>query len=124
MASRKVLVAEDDRFLASAYRVKLTKKEFEVKIAADGIEVFELLKTFTPDVILLDLIMPRKDGFSVLAELRKSEKYKTIPVVVASNLGQKEDVEKALAMGADSYIIKNETTMESIVDKIKALTKS
>lgn len=114
----KILIAEDDRFLGMAYRAKFTKSGFEVQIAADGEEALEMLKTFTPDAMLLDLVMPRKDGFTTLAEIRKQEKFKHIPIIVASNLGQKEDVDKATALGANGYIIKSDMALEAIIEKV------
>ena len=76
----KVLIIEDDTFLANAYRVKLTKAGFEIKIATDGQEGIDMLSTFAPDAILLDLVMPKKDGFATLAELKTNENWKHIPV--------------------------------------------
>jgi DNA-binding response OmpR family regulator len=106
----KVLVVEDDRFLASAYRAKLTKSGFEVQVAGDGEEGLEMLKTFTPDIILLDLVMPRRDGFATLPEIRKL--LKDVPVIVTSNLGQKEDLDKT------DYLIKSDLSMDALVTKI------
>lgn len=117
----KILIAEDDKFLSNAYRVKLTKEGFDISMAQDGIEVFEKLKDFKPDVILLDLIMPRKDGFTVLEELAKSEEYNKIPVIVASNLGQKEDIDRSFSLGAKDYIIKSEMSLEELVNKIRLI---
>jgi DNA-binding response OmpR family regulator len=114
----KILVAEDDKFLGSAYRAKLTKTGFEVQIATDGDEALTLLKTFTPDIILLDLVMPKKDGFATLQALKESDTYKKIPIIVASNLGQKEDLDKALGMGAVDYIIKSDLSLDALVTKI------
>jgi DNA-binding response OmpR family regulator len=120
----RVLVAEDDRFLMSAYRVKFSKAGFDILPASDGDEVLEILKKDTPDIILLDLIMPHKDGFAVLEEIQRSEKYRMIPVIVASNLGQKEDLDKALGLGADDYIVKSDLSMDDLVDKVKTVLKS
>lgn len=114
----KILVAEDDKFLGSAYRAKLTKTGFEVQIATDGDEALTILKTFTPDIILLDLVMPKKDGFATLQELKALEEYKKIPVIVASNLGQKEDLDKAKALGAIDYIIKSDLSLDALISKI------
>lgn len=114
----KILVAEDDKFLDSAYRAKLTKTGFEVQIATDGEEALTILQSFTPDIILLDLVMPKKDGFATLEELKKSDKYKHIPVIVASNLGQKEDLDKAKALGAVDYIIKSDLSLDALISKI------
>ncbi len=114
----KILIAEDDKFLANAYRVKLTKAGFEVKIAANGEEAVEALKEFEPDIMLLDLVMPKKDGFSVLEDLRNDEKWKNLPIIVASNLGQQEDVDKAKKLGANDYVVKSNESLQNILDKI------
>ena len=115
----KVLVVEDDRFLISAYRAKLTKSGFEVQMASDGEEALVLLRDFLPDVILLDLVMPRKDGFATLAEIKQQSNLKNIPVIVASNLGQKEDIDKAMGLGAADFIIKSDLSMDDLVAKLE-----
>ena len=119
----KVLVAEDDKFLGNAYRVKLTKSGFDVQIATDGDEALAILQKFTPDLILLDLVMPKRDGFSTLGEIKKNPALKNIPIIVASNLGQKEDLDKAKALGANDYIIKSDMSMDALVQKIKSHIK-
>ncbi len=119
----KILVAEDDKFLANAYRVKLNKAGYEIKIVSDGQEAIDSLETFTPDVILLDLIMPIKDGFVVLEELKKNDKWKNIPVIVASNLGQKEDIDKSMALGAIDYIVKSQMPINDVLVKINNVLK-
>ena len=120
----KVLVVEDDKFLTSAYRAKLSKSGFEVQVASDGEEALQILQTFQPDIILLDLVMPLKDGFATLPEIRAQEKFKNTPVIVASNLGQKEDVDKAMALGANDYIIKSDLSMDALVTKINDTIKA
>ncbi|HSE61380.1 MAG TPA: response regulator [Candidatus Saccharimonadales bacterium] len=117
----KVLVIEDDKFLASAYRAKLTKSGFEVQLAGDGEEGIQMLGSFTPDIILLDLVMPRKDGFATLPEIRKI--LKDVPVIVTSNLGQKEDLDKAMALGATDYLIKSDLSMVALINKINDTIK-
>lgn len=117
----KILVTEDDHFIASAYKLKLAKAGFEVQVAYDGDEALQILTHFTPDLILLDLIMPKKDGFSVLKELKNLPQYREIPVIIASNLGQKEDIDKALQLGARDYIVKSDMSMEDLVSKINSL---
>jgi len=118
---KKILIAEDDQFLASAYRVKLTKAGFDVKIAGDGQEALKILETFVPDLILLDLMMPVKDGFSTLEDLKKNDTYKNIPVIVASNLGQKEDIDKAKGLGATDYIVKSDVALDALIAKIHSI---
>jgi two-component system, OmpR family, alkaline phosphatase synthesis response regulator PhoP len=118
----KVLVVEDDRFLISAYRAKLTKSSFEVQMASDGEEALTVLETFRPDVILLDLVMPRMDGFATLAAIKQRDELKNIPVIVASNLGQKEDFDKAMGLGAADFIIKSDLSMDDLVTKLEQIT--
>lgn len=118
---KKILIGEDDKFLSSAYRLKFTKVGFEIQIASDGDEVLKLLQTFTPDLILLDLVMPIKDGFAALEEIRANESYKSIPVLVASNLGQKEDVDKAMSMGANDFVVKSDMSLDDLIKKINIM---
>lgn len=114
----KVLIAEDDAFLANAYRVKLTKAGFDVRMAMNGKEALQTLEEFSPDIILLDLVMPVLDGFSTLAEIKKNDKWKKIPVIISSNLGQKEDIEKGKNLGATDYIVKSNISINDLADKI------
>ncbi len=118
---KKILVAEDDKFLGNAYRAKLTKAGFEVQIARDGQEAMDMVKTFAPDIILLDLVMPVKDGFTVLAELKIDPGLKTIPVLIASNLGQKEDTDRGMKLGAADYFVKSDLSLNTIIEKINNL---
>jgi DNA-binding response OmpR family regulator len=119
----KVLVAEDDKFLSNAYRVKLSKAGIEAKLATDGNEALQILKTFTPNVILLDLVMPVKDGFATLQEIKANSEWKSIPVIVASNLGQKEDIEKGKKLGAADFIVKSDLSLDELITKLKSHAK-
>lgn len=116
---KKILIAEDDTFLANAYRVKLSKESYEVKIVGNGEEVMKALPEFQPDVLLLDLLMPVRDGFSVLSELKQNETWKKLPVIVASNLSQPDDIVRATKLGADDYIIKTDFSLKEILEKIQ-----
>lgn len=118
----KILVVEDDRFLISAYRAKLEKSGYEVQTASDGDEALAILKTFTPEAILLDLVMPKRDGFSTLEEIKKDPRISNIPIIVTSNLGQKEDIDKAMALGANDYIIKSDLSIEELVTKVQKVS--
>lgn len=120
----KILIAEDDRFLSSAYRVKFTKAGFGVFLAADGDEALAAVKSFQPDIILLDLVMPKKDGFATLEALKADPTTKSIPVLVASNLGQSEDLTKAKSLGAVDYVVKSNLSLDELVQKINGLVKS
>lgn len=119
---KKILVAEDDNFLANAYRVKLTKSGYDVQVVGDGQGVFDILATsFRPDLIILDLMMPNVDGFAVLAKIMADTNWQNTPCIVASNLGQKEDIEKATQLGAKDYIVKTDLSMRELIAKIKSL---
>lgn len=117
----KILVAEDDAFLSKVYQLKLSNKEFNVKIASNGVEALDMMKNFIPDIVILDLIMPQMDGFTVLEEMKKNDDLKNIPVLVATNLGQTEDFEHAKSLGASDYIIKSDLAMSDIIKKIHSL---
>ncbi len=120
----KVLVVEDDKYLASAYQMKLSKAGFTVDIAGNGDEALADIRLSRPDLILLDLVMPVRDGFSVLEELKKSPLNSKIPVIISSNLGQKDDLERAMKLGALDYIVKSDTSLDMIIQKInKAITE-
>jgi len=118
---KKILIVEDDKYLANAHRVKLTKSGFETKIAYDGNEALKNIDSFSPDLIILDLIMPHKDGFAVLGEIKTNNAWKNIPIIVTSNLSQKEDIERALTLGASDYIIKSNVDLNILLTKINAL---
>lgn len=115
--NKKILIAEDDSFLVEAYKVKFNKSGYEAQIVTDGEELLKTVSSFLPDLILLDLIMPVKDGITTLAELKQGS-YKDIPVIIASNLGQSEDVKKGLEMGAVDYIVKSDTSLNELMDKV------
>lgn len=114
-----VLVIEDDEFLLNAYRTKLTKEGFDVHFAEDGEEAMKTLSSLHPNVILLDLILPNKDGFAVLEEIKKISSLSKIPVIVASNLSQKADIERCKKLGAHDFVVKSELSLDEIVAKIR-----
>lgn len=118
-ASRaSVLIAEDDGFLADIYKTKLAQEGFTVFLARDGAASLVLARKELPDVILLDILMPKKDGFEVLRELKSDPKTKKIRVIMLTNLGQKEDVDRGLELGADDYLIKAHFLPSETVQKI------
>ena len=117
-AGKTVLVVEDDNFLIKAYEAHLAKAGFHVRTALDGVEAVESLKKVMPDIILLDLVMPRMDGFDVLEEMQKKSEWKKIPIVVLSNLGQESDRDRSLKLGAVEYIVKSDFSLQEIVGLI------
>lgn len=119
---KKVLIAEDDRFIASAYRVKLTKAGYDVLVVGDGVEAIKNARDFKPDIIILDLVMPIKDGFATLVELKKDPLLASIPILVSSNLGQKEDINRAMKLGAADYVVKGNISISDMVAKIQQIS--
>ena len=120
----KILIIEDDKFFQKFYSVKLKEKNVEVEVASDGEEGLIKMRNFKPDLVLLDLIMPKVDGFSVLASRMQDEDLKKIPVIVFSTLGQEKDVENAQHLGANSYINKGSFDFNSMVEKINQVMSS
>ena len=118
-AGKKILLVEDDVFVSDVYQTKLKQEGFEVISAENGSEAMKKLETVVPDIILLDIIMPYMDGKEVLARLKESEKWKNIPVIILTNLSQRDDVEEILQKGADDYLIKSHFTPSEVVEKIK-----
>lgn len=114
-----ILLAEDDHFLATALGDKLTREGFRVFKAKDGEEALTLARVEKPDLVLLDLIMPRKNGFQTLEELKKDADTAAIPVLILSNLGQESDIAKAKSLGAIDYLVKSDWPMSEVVARIK-----
>ena len=114
-----ILIIEDDKFLRELIARKLVSEKFEVVTAVDGETGLKKAKQTKPDLILLDLILPGIDGFEVLAKLKADKDLSDAPVIILSNLGQQEDVDKGLEIGAVDYLIKAHFTPNEIVDKIR-----
>lgn len=120
MANKKsILLVEDDEFLAELYATKLNLEGFEVALAVDGEKGLKLAKEVAPDLILLDIILPKMDGFEVLKGIKADPKIKNIPVILLTNLSQKDEVQKGLDLGAVDYLIKAHFMPSEVVKKIK-----
>jgi len=119
-----VLVVEDDKFLRDLLVRKLERENLKVEVASNGKEVFDKARECKPKLILLDLILPDMDGFQILDNLKQNAESKDVPVLVLSNLGQKDDIEKCMELGAADYLIKAHFTPRDIVAKIKKLLDS
>ncbi len=117
----KLLVIEDDKFLRDLIVAKLQKEGFATIEALDGEEGLRLTKENLPDLVLLDLILPGLDGFEVLRQIKDDQKTKSIPVIILSNLGQKEDMDRAFAGGAEDFMVKANFTPGEIIAKIKVV---
>lgn len=116
---KKILVGEDDKNYANIFRLKLEKEGYVVFIAGNGKEVLEVAKHESPELILLDIIMPIQNGFDTLKILKSDPDLLHIPVIMVSNLGQDEDVKKAQKLGASDYLIKANTSIQEMVEKVK-----
>ncbi|MEK7212398.1 MAG: response regulator [Patescibacteria group bacterium] len=121
--SKKVLVIEDDELVSRVYGIKLQQEGLEVIMAKDGEEGLQKTMSDKPDLVLLDLMLPNKDGFWYLEEISKKPELKQVPVIVLSNLGQKVDMDKATELGAKDYFVKADSSIGGIVDKIKTYLK-
>ncbi len=115
---KKILIADHDKFLASALNSKLSADGFDVKVVYDGSEVKGVVVNETPDLLILSLILPKKDGFEVLSDIRSDPDTKDLPIVVSSNLNQPEDDEKAKSLGANDYIVKSGLSLDELMSKI------
>ena len=118
---KKVLVIEDDRFLSSLVKARLEKESFTVVQAFDGEEALKMLKQEVPSLIILDLIMPKVNGFEVLQSISISPQLDKVPVVILSNLAQDSDIQKAHDLGARGYFIKVKVSIDDLIQKIKLL---
>lgn len=120
---KTILIIEDDKFLRDLIARKLTEEGFEISEAVNGEEGIKKIKEGKPDLVLLDLILPGIDGFEVLRKIKEEPQLARIPVIILSNLGQKEDVEKGMKLGASDYLIKAHFTPAEIIQKIKTALK-
>ncbi|MFH1353739.1 MAG: response regulator [bacterium] len=114
-----ILLVEDDSFISGMYETKLTNLGYAVEVIDNGETAGQRLEQDPlPDLVLLDIVLPKRDGFEILENLRSSDRTKNIPVILLTNLGQKPDVERGIQLGADDYIIKAHYTPTEVVDKI------
>ena len=114
-----VFIVEDDKFLRDLLVRKLESRGFKVDVAVTGKEAYGKIKETKPSIVLLDLVLPEGSGFDILEQLKRDAEVKDIPVIILSNLGQKEEVEKGLSLGAEDYMIKAHFTSDEIIKKIK-----
>lgn len=116
---KKIMVVEDDEHISKVYEIKFAKEGIDVVLARDGEEAVVKITAEKPDVILLDLMIPKKDGFGVLEEIKKNPELVNIPVIILSNLGQKSDQDRALALGANEYLVKVDYSIQEVINKAK-----
>lgn len=120
---KKILIIEDDPFLSEIYRSMLMEQGFEVETVGGGEEGFSRLLQERFDLLLLDLVLPEMNGFEILEKIKKNEELKDIKVLILSNLGDKEEVERGLKLGADKYLIKAYSPPSEVVDEIKKMLR-
>jgi len=116
--ARRILLAEDDRFLRKAAETALKRQGFVVLAAVDGEEALRMARAEAPDLLLLDLIMPKLQGFEVLRALKADAATAAIPVIVLSNLGQDSDVKQAMEAGAVAYLVKANLSLQDLVKRV------
>jgi DNA-binding response OmpR family regulator len=117
----KILLIEDDPFLLSMYSSKFVMENFNIVCADDGLKGIEMAKQEKPDIILLDIMLPKLNGFEVLKKIKADEITKNIPVILLTNLNQKDEHEQGLALGAADYLIKAHYLPSEVVEKIKKI---
>lgn len=118
---KKVLVVDDDEFLLEMYVLKFREAGFEVIMAQNGKEAIDKASQHQPDIVLLDIVLPGTDGFEALREIKKKKLSPNSRIVMLTNLGQKDDTEKGMKLGADDYIVKAHFTPSEVVQKIEEM---
>jgi CheY-like chemotaxis protein len=116
-----ILIVEDDEFLQKILVTKFTREALDTRAASDGEEALRMIKERRPDIVLLDLILPKITGFDVLAEIRTDVMIRDLPVIILSNLGQEDDIKRAKELGALDFLVKADTSVNDVVKKVKEL---
>ncbi len=116
---KKVILVEDEQVIVDLLERKLTQEGYDVTVARDGVEGLEKMKEAKPDLVLLDIIMPRMGGFEVMAQMGKDPELKEIPIIIISNSGQPVELDKARELGARDWLIKTEFDPQEVLDKVK-----
>ena len=115
---KKILLIEDEKYLFEMYKMKLEQGKYKVLVAIDGEEGMNIAKKEKPDLILLDLVLPRMNGYEFLRKIRKDPKLKKTKIYILSNLGQDEEIEQGFKEGADGYMIKTNLTPKQLLENI------
>lgn len=126
MAEKWVLIVEDDVYIDKAYRAKFAHEQIPAEAVGDGEAALALLRARDadlPSLLLLDMMLPKKNGFEVLTEMKANPRWKNIPVIILSNLGQESDAQKGLALGAVEYLVKADTKINTIIEKVRSYLK-
>lgn len=122
LSKQSIIVVEDESFLSKVLAERLEDEGFgHIDVAGNGEEALVMIKQHNPDIVLLDMILPKMNGFEVLEVLQADPKLKKIPVLVLSNLGQDQDIEQAKKLGARDYIVKSNFSLQKVVEKIMSI---
>ena len=116
--AKKILLIEDEQLMIELLERRLIQEGYEVAVAKDGVEGLEKMKEVKPDLILLDIIMPRMGGFEVMEKMNENEEFKKIPIIVVSNSGQPVELDRAKRLGAKDWLIKTEFDPQEVIDKV------
>jgi CheY-like chemotaxis protein len=119
--NKKIIIAEDEPVLIEMYKLYFERAGYEVLKADNGRECIDFVKKEKPDIILLDILMPKLDGWEVLKQLKTDPETKQIPILVFSNLGQTQEIQKGLDLGADDYVIKSNMTPKELLEKVEGM---
>lgn len=114
-----ILIVEDEEFLVRAVKDNLVSEGYTVSIAMDGEAVFDEIKKKKPALILLDLLLPKKNGFDVLRDIKANPEWQLIPVIILSNLGEDSEIKRGLELGASDYFVKSQHPIQEVMDKVK-----
>ncbi len=115
----KIIIVEDDEHLAKIYKMKFESEGMTSIVVSDSDEAVAKIFSEKPDLVLLDLILPKKDGFWVLEEIRKNKDFMNTPIIVLSNMWEQKDKERALLLGANDFLVKNDVSIEEVAERIK-----
>lgn len=118
---KRILLVEDDPFLADIYSTKLKESGFSVQVATDGKEALKKMKEDIPDLLLLDIVLPNLNGWEILRKIERDDELKTLKVIILSNLGEKQEIEKGLKLGAARYLVKAHYTPSEVVGEVKKI---
>ena len=116
---QKILIVEDDGLLQNMYKVKFILEGYEVHTANNGEDALQRMRTGRPDIVLLDILMPKLNGLEVLAQIRRDPAIKNVPVLMLTNLSSKDKFEASMSMGAAGYLVKTDTTPKQVLDTVK-----
>ncbi|MFA5870843.1 MAG: response regulator [Candidatus Paceibacterota bacterium] len=119
MKKNKILLVEDDEVLSKVVYEELTEADFDVSQAFDGESGLLMAHKEQPDLVLLDILLPKKDGFDILSDLKKSSETKDLPVIMLTMLGSDDDIKRGLQLGANDYIVKSQHALPEIIEKVK-----